>query len=556
MATVDEYAAWIVKNADKKGTPEFDTVAAAYKDAKSQTMMGRVAQGAQDAATYQPPVQPAGPIPAGPIPIGKEGFPAALRETLAGTDWATRNIAGAGTAPALAWEGLKGLVGKTNPEQVQNQRIISQSAPVGSLAGNVAMLAPTAMIPGVNTVVGAGLVGTTTGALLTPGDLVERSKASILGGLGGMGGAGLSSAISRKLPSALDPNVLLLSKEGIQLTPGQNAGGSLKSFEDKATSIPILGNIINNARKGGIEDFNRAAIARATLPGMQVSGVGNQAIQDIRQGLGQSYDSILSKSSANALDPQYVANMSNLRSLVASLPSREAKSFDSILSREVGDRMAPNGMINAENLQAVKSGLGEQIKNFSGSNDAYQRQLGQALKQANAEFRDLVSRSNPQNAKDLQAVDLAYANFKRLQRASSGVGAEEGVFTPAQLHNAVKAMDKTKDKRAFSEGDALLQDLTSAGKAVMPSKIPDSGTAGRMMNNLFSLGGLTSTAGGLAAAMPAYLAYSRPGSAAINALINSRVPVSNLLQSSIQNNPNALRLLGTSYPEFMSNEPL
>jgi len=36
MATADDYAAWIVKNADKKGTPEFDTVAAAYKEAKAQ----------------------------------------------------------------------------------------------------------------------------------------------------------------------------------------------------------------------------------------------------------------------------------------------------------------------------------------------------------------------------------------------------------------------------------------------------------------------------------------------------------------------------------------
>ena len=35
MATADEYAHWIVSNADKKGTPEFDTVAAAYKDAKA-----------------------------------------------------------------------------------------------------------------------------------------------------------------------------------------------------------------------------------------------------------------------------------------------------------------------------------------------------------------------------------------------------------------------------------------------------------------------------------------------------------------------------------------
>jgi len=34
MATADEYAAWIVKNAAKKGTPEFDTVAQAYQLAK------------------------------------------------------------------------------------------------------------------------------------------------------------------------------------------------------------------------------------------------------------------------------------------------------------------------------------------------------------------------------------------------------------------------------------------------------------------------------------------------------------------------------------------
>ena len=34
MATADEYAAWIVKNADKRGTPDFDTVAQAYELSK------------------------------------------------------------------------------------------------------------------------------------------------------------------------------------------------------------------------------------------------------------------------------------------------------------------------------------------------------------------------------------------------------------------------------------------------------------------------------------------------------------------------------------------
>lgn len=36
MATAEEYAAWIIKNAAKRGTPEFDTVARAYADARAQ----------------------------------------------------------------------------------------------------------------------------------------------------------------------------------------------------------------------------------------------------------------------------------------------------------------------------------------------------------------------------------------------------------------------------------------------------------------------------------------------------------------------------------------
>lgn len=38
MATADEYAAWIVKNEAKRGTPEFATVAAAYEEAKREVM--------------------------------------------------------------------------------------------------------------------------------------------------------------------------------------------------------------------------------------------------------------------------------------------------------------------------------------------------------------------------------------------------------------------------------------------------------------------------------------------------------------------------------------
>lgn len=496
----------------------------------------------------------------GPLKIGAESFPDALRETLKGTDWATRNIAGAGSAVVNAWEGLKGLAGQTDPNQVAAQKVIAEEAPIGNIAGNVAMLAPTAFIPGANTVTGAATIGAVQGALLTPGDMAERAKAAALGAGGGAFGAGVSKAMQATAPITVNPNAGILAREGIGLTPGQNAGGFLKNIEDKMTSIPGVGNVIDAARRRGVEDFNRAAIRRVTTPleaagiPIQANGVGHDAVAALRTGLGQAYDDVLSRSSANALEPQFVQQMANLRQMVSALPQRERDAFDAIINRQLGQRMAPNGMVNAENLQAVKSGLGQEVSNFGTSTDAYQRQLGQALRQADEEFRQLVSRANPQNASDLRAIDTAYANFKRIQRAAAGVGTEEGVFTPAQLHNAVKAMDRSKDKRAFSEGNALMQDLTSAGKATLPSKVPDSGTAGRLMSNMFSLSGLLSTVPGLAAAVPAYLAYSRPGSAAINAGVNNIAkPTTESIRSLLANNPNLIRLLGMSSAELMGN---
>jgi hypothetical protein len=53
MATKQEYAQWIVDNADKQGTPEFDTVAKAYELAKRQE--AQVSEGAPNPMAYALP---------------------------------------------------------------------------------------------------------------------------------------------------------------------------------------------------------------------------------------------------------------------------------------------------------------------------------------------------------------------------------------------------------------------------------------------------------------------------------------------------------------------
>lgn len=47
MATAEQYADWIVKNADKRGTPEFDTVAEAYRAVRGQAAPGVAPTGQQ-----------------------------------------------------------------------------------------------------------------------------------------------------------------------------------------------------------------------------------------------------------------------------------------------------------------------------------------------------------------------------------------------------------------------------------------------------------------------------------------------------------------------------
>lgn len=491
-----------------------------------------------------------------PMKIGAEGFGDALRQELQNKDWATRNIIGAGSALSSAWEGIKGLAGNSDKSQVEATKVIGEEAPAGRIAGEVAMLAPTLAIPGAATVRGAALIGGVSGAALTPGDARERLRAAVIGAAGGAGGAALSKVAAARKAYEPSDAVKTMLDEGVSLTPGVNIGGIAKRFEDKLTSAPFIGDVIENARIRGVEDFNRAALKRAEIPGVSAGGeIGNEGLANLRDGLRQSYDSVLSRSSANALEPQFVQDLANLRSMVSGLPKQEADQFDKIIAREIDQRLAPNGMISGDNLKAAQGALGDEARSFSVSTDAYQRKLGDALKQADAEFRALIQRSSPQNAAELDAINKAYANFKRVQSAGSKVGANEGVFTPAQLHQAVRVADKTKDKRAFSEGTALMQDLSASGKETLLSKVPDSGTAGRLMgsfSNPFSLAMLPISA---AVSVPLSMLYSRSGQNAANFLVNKGIrPTAENIRQLLAKNQGVAGLVGGRLSELAGQQ--
>ena len=401
----------------------------------------------------------------------------------------------------------------------------------GRLAGGVAATLPAAMIPGAATIGGSAAIGAGMGALqpVTAGEFwVEKMKQAGLGAaVGGAGGA-ISQGISRILSPQTGAAQRMLMAEGVELTPGQVAGGMAKRIEDASTSIPIMGGQVAKQQQRAIESFNRAAINRGLgeigekLPdGM----VGREAIEYAGKKIGDAYDPLLARMTLRA-DQQFIADSTALaQNAQAALAPERAQQLANILQTKLGRHMSGQGTMTGQKFKLADSELGRLARQFSSSADADQRMLGETIRDMQSVMRDALARSNPRLAPELRKIDKAFATNLRVERAAASVAATDGVFTPAQLQNAVKALDSSGRKRQFARGNALLQDLADAGKEVLPSAVGNSGTADRA--GLMAMGGALATgqwwapmAAGVGAA-----AYTRPGIASMRALLTQRPAV-------------------------------
>lgn len=366
------------------------------------------------------------------------------------------------------------------------------------LAGNIAVTAPLAPAGAPGSVAVRTAKAAPVGAAFAAGSQPvlngdfwsEKGKQAALGAVT----AGLAVPVLEGAARVIRPQtsdaVKLLMQEGVTPTPGQILGGAAKKIEDKATSIPIVGDAIASAQRRGIEDFNRALYARAVNPvgGEVPREVGREGVQAVKGTLGKAYDDLLAKMGFVA-DDVYVSEMASLRNLVSGLPRRESREFDNIISREVTNRLTSSGRGDGQALKEIESALGKKAKQFLGSQDAYQKQLGEALEAAKQAFRGGIERSNPEFAGELAKANTGYAYYARLRDAASRQGATDGVVTPAQFSAAVRAGDKTVGKGGYATGNAFGQDLSDAAKAVLSQTYPDSGTAGRAMLGAAAAGG-------------------------------------------------------------------
>jgi hypothetical protein len=425
---------------------------------------------------------------------------ARAQEGETGVDWSRM----AGNVLSPAYLGLGGLVG-----------------PAATLPGRMAQ--------------GAGL-GAAYGGMqpVTQGDYAEeKAKQAIVGGLAGGAMPALFSGAARMISPKPPKGIEALAEEGIPVTVGQRLGGLAKTIEDRLTSVPGTGHMIEKARGKGYQEFNRAALDRALKPIKKSLPKGldvHEGLTHTRIALSGAYDDLLSKMTGK-IDDKFTSEFNNIAAKAeATLPENLAALFKKRVIYETQKRVSKDGNITGKDLKAIQEGIRNNYEKFSGSQDAFQREMGDMFEETLDAFNRMLSRNNPKYAMDLKRINSGYANFKRVQRAATSVGADEFI-TPAQLHSAIKALDKSKDKRAFSENAALMQDLSRAAKSVLPSKTPSSGTTERTLMTNPITGGLSML--GTAPLMPL---YTGPGGRLAQTMLTHQrpafaKPVANIVQN-------------------------
>ena len=332
--------------------------------------------------------------------------------------------------------------------------------------------------------------------------------------LGAAGGALASPRVRQ--PRAVDPNVRALAAEGVEMTPGQMAGGVAKQLEDAATSVPILGPAISGARRRGVEGFNRAALNRSLRPiGEELPEgltAGHEAIAYAGDRISAGYRTALPEGGVRA-DPGFTEAVSALVPTFDTLTPANAARLQNIIEQRLTSRLGPDGRLTGEVYQRVTSELADEARRFSRSTDADEQAMAQALEGISGALREAAARQNPRFGTRIRQLNEAWANITRAETAAAAGKDPAGVFTPAQYDSAVRSGSDTVRRRGYARGEALGQDLSSAGKAVLPSQLGDSGTATRGAVGMVLGGGagvvggpvgLATTAGGLALAGRAY----------------------------------------------------
>lgn len=311
---------------------------------------------------------------------------------------------------------------------------------------------------------------------VTEGDPLSSA---VEGGVGSAGGQLFGKGVGRAIGGVdLAPAVQALRSRGIPMTVPQQLGGFIKGMEDKAMSVPLVGDMIRARRMEGMGAFNREAFNEAGGPiNATVSTIGEQGVEELADQVSDAYGTA-TRGAAVEFDPEFVADMGQAGSLARLLPDDYQPRFNKMVQNRVWAATDP-GELTGENFQQAVRGLKAARNSAASAIPGFEQEYRDALTAAEEALTGQMMRGGaPGTVSGLNAANAANRNLRTIEDATNRAagGTETGtpfVFTPSQLQRAgMKTQSRFPGPRPFA-------DLADSGQAVLPSRVPNSGTADR-----------------------------------------------------------------------------
>lgn len=416
-----------------------------------------------------------------------------------------------------------------------------KSHPIESLGASVAggffnpvaqgMGVPSSLLEGVGQGAALGglysLGGNIGSGKTAPQVAKEAGVSSLIGGGTGAAAYGLGKLLSG---ATRTDEAQLLHDEGVPLTVGQAKGGGAKRVEDALTSTPVVGDMIRNRQSDALTGFNKAAYNRTLEPlGVKFPdnvNVGNEGIKEVGDTIGKAYDQAFSGAHITKT-PQFDGDIQNAVANAANtLPKSRVNIIQDNVDRLITNKFGTNGVLSPDDLKYAKNWFAEQSR--AGPNASMdERAIAGAYGDVVDALKSAVGDVDPARQDLIRAADTAYSRFVPLSNAaaSNAASGHKGIFTAAQLGQALRGADQSVRHLKFAKGEVPMQDLVQAGQAVLPSSVPDSGTPlrGVIQAAPWMIAGLATEPGYAAAAGAGYGTtaglYTAPGQKLANALL-------------------------------------
>lgn len=340
---------------------------------------------------------------------------------------------------------------------------------------------------GTDVAYGAGYGANTEGDPLT---------GAALAGIGSAGGQAIGSTLGRTIGGLdLSKAAKGLAARGVPLTAGRRLGEFASRVEDKMASMPVVGDMVRRRSLDSMEGFNRAAFDEAGQPiGYKPSAIGDIGIKEFQNKVSEAYDNATAGTSAQ-FDDQFMTDMGQVYQQAKRLPDDRFNALGEIVDARMG-HLADAGSMTGRDYQQAMRALKANRSSVPGQFQGFEQEYRDGVTGAMRALEGTMRRGGGDNViAGLDAANAANKGLKTLQsaveRARNGTrSGEVGIFAPSQLNDAV-AMSERK------YGANALKELAQDGQRVLPSTVPNSGTADRLAQMALPGAGAAALGGGV-----------------------------------------------------------